>query len=821
MKHFSLSKKFLLPIFSFLLLFVFAKNGNAQVFWTEDFGLDANCSSQNMQVNVYTGTNGAWTQSLPTANGTSANDWDVSATEAGMGLNNCGNGCLSSSALNNRSLHIANIANSPASAFFCPSGDCGAAYDAGPASGAMVTDKRAESPTINCTGQTNISLDFLYMEGGQTTIDNMTVWYFDGATWTQLADPAKTTTCAGGQGRWTASGAIALPASANNNANVKIGFRWVNNDDGVGNDPSTAIDDVTLTAAPAGPPSAAFSFAPIAVCVGQPVSFVDNSIGGPTGWAWTFPSATPSSATTQNVSNVIWNTAGNYTVTLVASNANGNSTATVVLTVNPLPVVVATANPSTICVGQQAALAGSGAATYVWNPGNISGSPVNVSPATTTTYTVTGTSAAGCSSTASVTVTVQPCNVPQVNFTASDTSLCIGDCINFTDLSTNNPTSWSWTFNGAATASSTAQNPTNICYNTAGTYAVTLVATNANGNGTLTKTTYIVVNPAPTANAGPDATLCTGQQTTLTGSGGTTYNWQPGNGNSSNFLVSPSTTTTYTLTVTDANGCTGTDNVTITVAPCSVPVAALNASDNVICEGDCINYTDASTGTPTGWSWTFQGGTPATSTIQNPTVCYNTPGNYNVTLIVTNAFGTDTILMTNYVSVGAQPTVDAGPYTTIAIGNSTQLNASNTTGNWSWSPPTGLSNANIQNPVASPTVTTTYTVTYTDAFGCTTSDTVTVDVFAAYDVWLPEAFSPNGDGHNDVFYVRGAGIKTLEFVVYDRFGEKVFESTAIADGWDGTFRGAPVNTGIYVWYVKADYYDGRSVSKKGDVSLVR
>src|SRR6201999_135981 len=80
MKQLYSTRKFL-PALSILCFFFFAKTGNAQVFWTEDFGLDNNCTSQNMQVTSYTGVNGAWTQSLPTANGTSANDWDVSATE--------------------------------------------------------------------------------------------------------------------------------------------------------------------------------------------------------------------------------------------------------------------------------------------------------------------------------------------------------------------------------------------------------------------------------------------------------------------------------------------------------------------------------------------------------------------------------------------------------------------------------------------------------------------------------------------------------------------------------------------------------------------
>jgi gliding motility-associated-like protein len=819
MKHISPLQKFYLSVFSLLL---FATAGKSQVFWTEDFGLDNNCASQNMQVTSYTGVNGTWTQTLPTANGTSANDWFVSATEAGMGVGNCGDGCLGNGTLTNRTLHVANIANSPASAFFCPTGDCGAAYDAGPASGAMVTDKRAESPTINCTGQNGITMSFVYMEGAALPNDEATVWYFDGATWSQIAVPTATNNSGcGGQGKWTAY-SVALPASANNNANVKIGFRWVNNDDGVGNDPSFAVDDVTLTASAAGPPVAAFTASSLSICVGGSINFTDNSTGGPTSWAWTFPSGTPPSSTLQNVNGVVWNIAGTYTVTLTATNGNGSTSSTQVITVNPLPNVTATANPSTICVGQQSTLTGNGASTYVWNPGNINGSPVNVSPVVTTTYTVTGTSAAGCSDTASVTVTIQPCNVPQVNFLASDTSICIGDCINFTDQSSNNPNAWSWSFAGASTATSTNQNPTNICYPAAGTYAVTLIATNANGNGSLTKTSYITVNPAPPANAGPDANLCTGQSTTLIGSGGGTYNWQPGNGNSSNFFITPASTTTYTLTVTDANGCTGTDLVTITVAVCSTPVAALGASDNNICESTCIDFTDMTTGTPTSWQWSFPGATPSSSTVQNPTnICYNTPGNYDVTLIATNAFGTDTIVMTNYVSVGAQPTVNAGPYVTIAIGNSTQLNATGGNGNWSWSPTTGLSNPTIPDPVASPTVTTTYTVTFTDAFGCSATDTVTVDVFAAYDVWLPDGFSPNGDGTNDVFYVRGAGIKTLDFIIYDRFGEKIFESTAVADGWDGSFRGLPMNTGIYVWYVKAELYNNTTVSKKGDVSLIR
>jgi gliding motility-associated-like protein len=1045
MKHFYNPFRYGAVLFFLCSFFFFNNSIKAQVFWTENFGTGC---SQNQLVTSYTGTNGAWTESSPSANGTSANDFFVSATEAGMGVGNCGDGCAGNAALTNRTLHVGSLGIG-----FCPTGDCGASYNAGPSAGAAVTDKRAESPTINCTGHSNITLSFAYMERGAAPNDDASVWYFDGTTWALLTnEPATNNAGCLGQGRWTAF-SFALPASANNNPNVKIGFHWVNNDDGAGNDPSFAVDDITLSTPASAAPVAAFSFSPLTVCVGTAVNFVDNSTGSPTSWSYTFPGGSPGTSTSQNPTGITWAVAGTYSVTMTATNVNGSSTATVVLTVNPNPTVTATSTPTAICVGQSASLTGGGAATYVWNPGNISGSPVSVSPITTTTYSVTGTSAAGCTGTASVTVTVnpsptvtatasasvictgqsttltgngaatyvwnpgnisgspvsvspastttytvtgtspagctgtaqvtitvnacagpiaaftsssnsvcigdlvdftdnstgtptswswtfpggtppsstsqnvtgvswaaagsytvsltatningstnatqvitvnpapniivtatptticvgqsstlnasgastyvwnpgnisgsspvvsptvtttytvvgtspagctnsaqvtvtvQPCNVPLIAFTASDTTLCVGDCISFTDQSLNSPTSWSWTFAGSSTGSSTVQNPTNICYPTAGTFAVTLVASNANGNGTLVKTGYINVNPPPPANAGPDATICSGQQTTLTGSGGVTYNWMPGNLNGSSVTVTPASTTTYTLTVTDANGCTGTDMVTITVSACTSPTAALTVSDNMICESTCIDFTDMSTGTPTGWSWSFPGATPSSSSQQNPTnICYNTPGNYSVTLITTNAFGSDTIVMANYISVGAQNSVNASNYVTIAIGNSTNLSATGGAGTYTWSPASSLSCSNCQNPVATPTVTTTYTVAYTDGFGCTATDTVTVDVTIHYSLFVPGSFSPNGDGKNDVLFVRGAGIKTLDFIVYDRFGEKVFESTNVNDGWDGTFRGKDCNSGIFVWYVTAEYFDGNTDIQKGDVSIVR
>jgi gliding motility-associated-like protein len=186
---------------------------------------------------------------------------------------------------------------------------------------------------------------------------------------------------------------------------------------------------------------------------------------------------------------------------------------------------------------------------------------------------------------------------------------------------------------------------------------------------------------------------------------------------------------------------------------------------------------------------------------------------------VNNAFGADT--STTVVTAGTPPSINAGAAVSIAIGNQTTLTATGGTGTYSWSPTTGLGSPNSASTTASPTVTTTYTVNFTDANGCTDSDTVTVQVIEAYELFIPSAFSPNGDGTNDMLFVYGAGIKTMEFVVFDRFGEKVFESTSVNDGWDGTLRGKPMNTGIYSYYCSIEYYDGNTEKLKGDITLVR
>jgi PKD repeat protein len=173
---------------------------------------------------------------------------------------------------------------------------------------------------------------------------------------------------------------------------------------------------------------------------------------------------------------------------------------------------------------------------------------------------------------------------PTANFSGTPTTLCNGGSVTFTDLSTNNPTSWSWSFPGGTPSTSTQQNPV-VTYNTPGVYNVSLTVSNQGGNNTMTKNNYITVNNcAPTAN----------------------------------FTGNPT----------------------------------------VLCAGGIVNFTDQSTNNPTSWNWSFPGGTPSSSTQQNPTVVYNTPGTYSVSLTVSNGSGSNTQTKNNYITVNNCSNID-------------------------------------------------------------------------------------------------------------------------------------------------------------------
>ena len=210
--------------------------------WSEDFGTGCN---QGQLAGAYSGTNGSWTVVDATSGNNAANKFYVSATEAGMGAGNCGDGCLATGGTN-ATLHVGGV-DVVFQNFVITEMDPGAAYNSGGISSfgfQSITDIKVESPAIAVSGYENLSLSFNYMEGGAMALDNATLLYHNGTSWSLLTDLAKTTVCGTGQGRWAAY-TVALPAPTG--PNIKVGFHWVNNDDGAGSDPSFAVDDIVVS----------------------------------------------------------------------------------------------------------------------------------------------------------------------------------------------------------------------------------------------------------------------------------------------------------------------------------------------------------------------------------------------------------------------------------------------------------------------------------------------------------------------------------------------------------------------------------------------
>ena len=909
---------------SLLLIIIFCITGalNAQIFYTETFDGTPCATGSGCDPSII-----GWTVTSTAVEGGDANRWYVSDTESGVLPPGCGVG-----GTGNQSLHVGNVSTSAAAFLFCPGGDCGAAYDdSGPGE---ITSKRAESPIINCTGQSNITVDFNYIENGQGATDDCSFWYFDGITWANIDPIAKSGLC-GAQGQWTAVASIALPASADNNPNVQIGFLWVNNGDGIAADPSVAIDEVTLTNNAVGCDATITQAGPF--CADAPSVNLTAAQGGGT---WTGTGITNGALGTFDPA-----TAGGGSHIITYTLGCGDVD-TMTILVNALPTITANAAPSTtVCNGDMVTLTGGGATSYTWTGGVTDG--VAFAAGATTNYIVTGTDGNSCSDTTSITITVNNCSQPTASFTPDSLTICVGGDILFTDNSTGTGiTTWLWDFDftglgGVVPPTANTQGPHNITYNTPGTYSVNLSVTDA--NGTHDTTMIVTVTTCSNITAGftsSNNSICAGDSVVFTDAttGGTPTIWQwdfdlttlggaapataINQGPHTVFFNNPGT---YTVELIVFDG-TVFDTITntITVTDCS-PTANFSASQTTLCETDCITFTDLSTGTPTSYSWSFPGGTPATATGSNPgSICYAAAGNYNVTLTVTNQYGVDSLVMTNMITVNLctaptagitmndldgeicdngcidfiydggtggtpttltwtfpggtpstynstdpnetitvcwndtsgtfnvslavsnangnsnantnvivhlEPIVNAGLDTSITIGANGFLNAvvTDTAGNtitggtFGWTPSGNLTNPNGQSTtVTQPLETNTYTVTYTDQYGCVVTDDVVITVDIALNIGVPSAFSPNGDGSNDFLFVKGdVVIQTMNFTIYNRYGQKVFETQDIGQGWDGTHNGKELNPGVFVYYVNVTFIDGTAGQLKGNVTLVR
>jgi gliding motility-associated-like protein len=548
----------------------------------------------------------------------------------------------------------------------------------------------------------------------------------------------------------------------------------------IGTDGTNCADTTTFLVTVNPTPTVGVVANPPSICQGDSVQI---GAAGASTYLWL-----PGNQTTQVITDYPSSTT---TYTIIGTDSLGCSdTTTVTVTVNSTPSITASASTDTSCTGAAVTLTGSGATTYNWTPGPLTGSSVVVNPTVNTTYTVVGLNGV-CADTATVDVAVMP--GPTIAVTSANDTICQGSS---STMTASGATSYVWS-SGGTNASET------VSPSASSTYTVT--GTDANGC-TSTATFAVVVNiPAAVTISGTN-TICTGGTTTLTASGSSSYVWST-SATSNSITVNPTSSQTYSVVGTDANGCTNSTTFSVTVVP--PPTAGVSGNSST-CAGDPVTLTATGGGT---YAWS-SGGTASTEVV-TPT----STTTYSV--IVSNGTCSDTASITVNVSFG--PTINAGTDTTINFGGSAQLSSSGG-GTYSWTPSNDLDNASAANPVATPTVTTTYTVAVTDTAGCTSYDTVVVTViFDCGTVFVPNIFSPNFDQHNDELQVYGTlCVEDFHWAIYDRWGELVFETTNPQDKWDGTYKSKMLDPAVFVYRLTyTEVTTGEPKEAHGNVTLVK
>ena len=333
-------------------------------------------------------------------------------------------------------------------------------------------------------------------------------------------------------------------------------------------------------------------------------------------------------------------------------------------------------------------------------------------------------------------------------------------------------------------------------FTSSGTYQVEMIIYNCEGNDTVVNT--VIIKDLPFVFLGNDTVIC--QNSTLTldaGNSGASYFW---NNSSTQQTISVNTSGTYSVTVTQ-DSCSSVDSIIVTVN--SLPLVNLG-SDTSICENTTFTLDAGNMGASYIWN--------VGSSQQ--TIYVNSSGIYSVTVTENGCSNTDSISVTLFTSFDINVSED----TVICKGRSVQLNASGGI-NYTWVPANNLNNANIYNPIASPDSTTTYIVSVSNG-QCSYSDSVIIYVNALSTLYVPNSFTPNNDGLNDIFRVGSTELTEFHGQIFNRWGNMIYEWYEHEDGWDGKYMGRKAQEGVYIYLINASGQCGK-YEINGHVTLIR
>jgi gliding motility-associated-like protein len=436
----------------------------------------------------------------------------------------------------------------------------------------------------------------------------------------------------------------------------------------------------------------------------------------------------------------------------------------------------------------------------------------------------------GCSDTVNVPTFIKVNNTPKADILADTTGCEDQPLLNIAAITSIDPvTYYNWQFSNGTSGNT---DTINAYFATTGYYKTKLIVGTAYGCYD-TVGASVVIYPTPEVVTTPDFALCKGQTAFINTTGATKYEWTPSTGLSCNTcpnsIASPIVTTNYVVAGFNSFGCADRDTLLITV-PQQFTLTT-SGNDTMCIGGDSLQLT---TSGASNYSWSPSVGLSATDTSTPKaappiTTSYQVIGSDNYHCFADTAY--------LVVAVGTYPSVTLGPELVLSTGTNVTLNPvftypTQTAGpisKYVWTPSTDLSCDNCPNPIATIDNDICYTLTATNIYGCSSNtDTLCVKAFCKNtQVFIANAFTPDGDGVNDKLVVQGKGIKIVKsFRIFSRWGEVVFErdnfpANDASYGWDGTIKGVPASPDVYIYTCEVMCENDVVFNYKGNTAIIK
>jgi gliding motility-associated-like protein len=463
---------------------------------------------------------------------------------------------------------------------------------------------------------------------------------------------------------------------------------------------------------------------------------------------------------------------------------------------------------------------------YLWTPGGDTVQSPTVYPDSTTTYHALITDQCGDTVSGNTTVFVTPASNPGFSF--SPEPQCVGATVTVTGNGDSAAANYNWTAPGSANPTVAGEQSWTTTYAAPGAYDIVLNF--KSGNCVIEDTEQVNIFAVLILTASNNSPACPGGDvlfTVDTPAPAASYSWTGPDGFTSSLKnpeimnVQPVNGGTYTVTATLSPGCV--TPPTTTELTFSKVIAGFNYTGiHYGCTHDTVWFNNTTSGA-NRFLWSF--GDSTSSVLQSPEHFYATPSHATNDTVIMHAYNAGCEDSASAIlTINPTPPIhlyNVTPSQSFAYGSSIQLNADGATF-FLWTPDNGtLSDVNINDPIATPDTVTTYKVWGRTIDGCMDSSTVTLTPYYQPD-YIPNAFTPNGDGLNDVFRIGNMKHdKLVDFRIYNRWGVQVFHTNNKETGWDGTYNGTPQDMGVYNYYIEIEGADGLLRQFKGDLTLIR